>query len=431
MRRSLHGADPRALSGDRLHHALSLGALCRCAVPALAQAARPVPRCHRHHSGAVRSRAGATRGSGARYNGGAKFYSVYDGDTSKPHDLRISHIAYDRVHTSADDSRNLVPAAANAAARARGTDRRSCAALLRRADQPAAIASPSRPTRPKSSRAAWTDAVDAAVLVPNCPVCHQTISLVARHLEANGISTVVMGCAKDIVEHAAVPRFPVQRFSARQFGRQSLTTPARKASRWSWRCACWKQRRVRRPPFNRRCAGARTPPGSATTTMSRMLGAEELARRRREFDAQKEIARGLRRARRKVPPRPAPESGRFPPRSVYVNAAFCRLRPFTLRDRRVGPLLIGSAFDVGSTPGARDKVHLWRGRRDRRRMARPGIASSATSPNKAPGSNSAPLLSSEKSKCGCIRAQGPLFPSPGLSGGATTLSALRSVQDPS
>ena len=51
------------------------------------------------------------------------------------------------------------------------------------------------------------DKVDAAVLVPNCPVCHQTVSLVARHLEANGISTVVMGCAKDIVEHAAVPRF--------------------------------------------------------------------------------------------------------------------------------------------------------------------------------------------------------------------------------
>src|SRR5207237_10920299 len=51
------------------------------------------------------------------------------------------------------------------------------------------------------------DHVDAAVLVPNCPVCHQTISLVARHLEESGIATVVMGCAKDIVEHAAVPRF--------------------------------------------------------------------------------------------------------------------------------------------------------------------------------------------------------------------------------
>jgi D-proline reductase (dithiol) PrdB len=33
------------------------------------------------------------------------------------------------------------------------------------------------------------------------------VSLVARHLEANGIPTVIMGCAKDIVEHAGVPRF--------------------------------------------------------------------------------------------------------------------------------------------------------------------------------------------------------------------------------
>ncbi|HZV10305.1 MAG TPA: SDR family NAD(P)-dependent oxidoreductase, partial [Novosphingobium sp.] len=33
------------------------------------------------------------------------------------------------------------------------------------------------------------DKVDVAVLVPNCPVCHQTSALVARHLEANGIST--------------------------------------------------------------------------------------------------------------------------------------------------------------------------------------------------------------------------------------------------
>jgi D-proline reductase (dithiol) PrdB len=38
-------------------------------------------------------------------------------------------------------------------------------------------------------------------------VCHQTVILVARHLEANGIPTVIMGCAKDIVEHCGVPRF--------------------------------------------------------------------------------------------------------------------------------------------------------------------------------------------------------------------------------
>lgn len=33
------------------------------------------------------------------------------------------------------------------------------------------------------------------------------MSLVARHLEANGIPTVIMGCAKDIVEFCGVPRF--------------------------------------------------------------------------------------------------------------------------------------------------------------------------------------------------------------------------------
>ncbi len=38
-------------------------------------------------------------------------------------------------------------------------------------------------------------------------MCHQTVSLVARHLEANGISTVIMGCARDIVEECGVARF--------------------------------------------------------------------------------------------------------------------------------------------------------------------------------------------------------------------------------
>ena len=38
-------------------------------------------------------------------------------------------------------------------------------------------------------------------------MCHQTVSLVARHLEASGIPTVILGSARDIVEQAAVPRF--------------------------------------------------------------------------------------------------------------------------------------------------------------------------------------------------------------------------------
>jgi D-proline reductase (dithiol) PrdB len=51
------------------------------------------------------------------------------------------------------------------------------------------------------------DGADAAILCPLCPVCHQTVSLVARHLEANGVPTVIVGSALDVVEHCGVPRF--------------------------------------------------------------------------------------------------------------------------------------------------------------------------------------------------------------------------------
>lgn len=51
------------------------------------------------------------------------------------------------------------------------------------------------------------DGVDSAMLVPHCPVCHQSIALVARYLEAAGLPTVVVGSARDIVEEIGVPRF--------------------------------------------------------------------------------------------------------------------------------------------------------------------------------------------------------------------------------
>jgi hypothetical protein len=232
------------------------------------------------------------QGPGAKYNGGAKFHTVYDGDTSKPHDLRISHIAYDRVHTSAEDSGTWFPLPqllrlattgriGEVAPRFFGAPTNRSHRVTIETDAPEILA---------RCRA---DRVDAAVLVPNCPVCHQTISLVARHLEANGIPTVVMGCAKDIVEHAAVPRFlfsdfPLgnsagkprdpdsQDFTLELALRVLETAPAAQTTvqsplRWS-REPSWKH------DYNNIAA----------------LSAEELARRRQEFDAQKEIARNLR-----------------------------------------------------------------------------------------------------------------------------------------
>jgi D-proline reductase (dithiol) PrdB len=37
-------------------------------------------------------------------------------------------------------------------------------------------------------------------------VCHQTVSLIARYLEENGIPTVTIATARDIVEHCGVSR---------------------------------------------------------------------------------------------------------------------------------------------------------------------------------------------------------------------------------
>jgi D-proline reductase (dithiol) PrdB len=232
------------------------------------------------------------QGPGAKYNGGAKFYTVYDGDTSKPHDVRISHIAYDRVHTTADDSGTWFPLPqmrrlaregkiGEVAPRFFGAPTNRSQRVTIETDAPEILA---------RCRA---DGVDAAVLVPNCPVCHQTISLVARHLEANGISTVVMGCAKDIVEHAAVPRFLFSDFPLGNSAGKPQD-PASQAQTLELALRVLK-----------------TAPGPQTTVQSpqrwsadaawkrdynnvALLSAEELARRRREFDAQKEIARGLR-----------------------------------------------------------------------------------------------------------------------------------------
>ena len=124
-------------------------------------------------------------------------------------------------------------------------------------------------------------------------MCHQTVSLAARHLEANGIPTVIMGCAKDIVEYVGVPRFlfsdfPLGNSAGRPHDPQSqaLTSelalrvlesaPAPRTSvqsplRWS-ADAAWK----------------------LDFSNIALLSPEEIARRRAEFDRQKDIAKTIR-----------------------------------------------------------------------------------------------------------------------------------------
>ena len=124
-------------------------------------------------------------------------------------------------------------------------------------------------------------------------MCHQTVSLLARHLEEDGIPTVIMGCAKDIVEHCGVPRFlfsdfPLGNEAGRPFDvesqRQTLelalrvleSAPASRTTvqsplRWS-ADAAWKR------DYN---------------DLSK-LTPETVAERRKEFDVVKAVAKAKR-----------------------------------------------------------------------------------------------------------------------------------------
>jgi len=146
------------------------------------------------------------QGPGAPYNAAAKFFSVYRLPIQPVPDLRISHIAIDRAHTTAEDPGSYFPLAALKSTWRQGrigqmsqyvyglptnrsqsqTQKVDCQELLKHMKN---------------------DGIDVAVLVPNCPVCHQSVSLAARTLEEAGVLTVIMGCAKDIVEHVGVARF--------------------------------------------------------------------------------------------------------------------------------------------------------------------------------------------------------------------------------
>lgn len=145
------------------------------------------------------------QGPGAPYNAAAKFYQVYSGKTSPDPDLRISHIAIDRQHTMAEDIGSYFPLQALRRSVARG--RVGCLTkhfhgLPTNRSQRTTIDTDCKELVSRCT----ADQADAAILVPNCPVCHQSVALAARALEANGIATVIMGCARDIVEHVGVPR---------------------------------------------------------------------------------------------------------------------------------------------------------------------------------------------------------------------------------
>jgi len=228
----------------------------------------------------------------APYNAAAKFYSVYSGDTAKDHDLRISHVAIDRDHSTAGDQGSYFPLAALRRALAEGRIG-SLAPRLHGLPTNRSHRVTLDTDCPELVARCLADGVDAAVLVPNCPVCHQSVSLAAGRLEASGIATVVMGCAKDIVEYVGVPRllfsdFPLGNGAGRPNDPESQDVTLELAFKLLEGAPA--VRTTRQSPLR----WSDTPDWKRDYMNLEALTPEEIARRRAEFDRQKDVAKSLR-----------------------------------------------------------------------------------------------------------------------------------------
>ncbi len=229
------------------------------------------------------------QGPGSAYNSAAKFYRVYTLPIDPEPDLRISHVGIDRLHTSQEDNRSWFP----------------LRQMKRLAEEGRIGALTSNmygaPTNrshkitlsqdcPEMLDKLQRDGADVAVLLANCPVCHQTISLTARHLEANGIPTVIMGCAKDIVENVGVPRFLFSDFPlGNPAGRPHDVESQAQTLELAFELleSAPGPRTTRQSPIR----WSDNPDWKLDYSNVERIPADELARRREEFLQQKEIAR--------------------------------------------------------------------------------------------------------------------------------------------
>jgi D-proline reductase (dithiol) PrdB len=124
-------------------------------------------------------------------------------------------------------------------------------------------------------------------------VCHQTVSLAARQLEENGIASVVMGCAKDIVEYCGVPRFlfsdfPLGNAAGRPHDSESQAFTLELA------LCLLEAAPAGRTTVQSPLRWSADPSWKLDYSNIDRLAPEEIARRRQAFDREKEIARSLR-----------------------------------------------------------------------------------------------------------------------------------------
>jgi hypothetical protein len=232
------------------------------------------------------------QGPGAPYNSAAKFYRAYSVPIDPAPDLRISHVGIDRAHTTAEDPRSWLPLAQMKRLAAEGRIG-EIAPRIHGAPTNRSHRTTVEQDCPDILARLGEDGADVTILCANCPICHQTISLTARYLEANGIPTVIMGCAKDIVEHCGVPRFLFSDFP--------LGNPAGRPNDEASQAATLEMaldlleaatgpRTTRQSPIR----WSDNPDWKLDYSNVERIAPDELERRRAEFLRQKEIAHARR-----------------------------------------------------------------------------------------------------------------------------------------
>ena len=234
------------------------------------------------------------QGPGAPYNGETKFFKVYANPIDPFPDVRIAHIAIDRAHTTASDIASYFPLTAmmklaeagyigSVSPRFYGLPTNRSQRTTRDIDCPALLAY------------CQEDVVDAVVMVPNCPVCRQSVAIAAHCLESAGIATVIMGCARDITEYVGVPRLL---FSDLPLGNAAGLPHDPDSQNLVTRLAVVLLAEAPAPRTTRQSpliwSGA--PDWKKDYSNVALLSAEEIAERRAEFDRVKAAAAAIKSA---------------------------------------------------------------------------------------------------------------------------------------
>jgi len=119
------------------------------------------------------------------------------------------------------------------------------------------------------------------------------VSLAARHLEENGIATIVMGCAKDIVEYCGVPRFLFSDFPLGNAGGRPKD-PQSQAFTLELVLRVLESAPAPRTTVQSPLRWSADPGWKLDYSNIERLSPKEIRRRREDFDRQKEIAKTVR-----------------------------------------------------------------------------------------------------------------------------------------